>query len=65
MNKSWDVFHNEISPRIKATEGLEFKMTCYTPKDWDGVGVDTNKGMIHILSDGTVVDENNILGCQQ
>ncbi|MEK4605458.1 hypothetical protein MHH42_30990 [Bacillus sp. FSL L8-0099] len=62
MSKPWEVFHNEISPRIKEVEGLEFKMTCYTPKDWDGVGVNTNKGMIHILSDGTVIDENNLLG---
>ncbi|EOO44143.1 hypothetical protein [Bacillus cereus] len=62
MSEPWEVFYNEISPRIKEVEGLEFKMTCYTPRDWDGVGVDTNKGMIHILSDGTVIDENNLLG---
>jgi len=60
--KAWDIFRKEISPQIDATEGLQFKMTAYSNKDWkNGLCIVTNKGDIHILGDGTVVDEKKLL----
>lgn len=60
--KVWDIFRKEISPQIHATEGLTFKMTAYSNKDWEnGLCIVTNKGDIHILGDGTVIDENKLL----
>ena len=60
--KVWDIFRKEISPKIDEIEGLQFKMTAYSNKDWEhGLCIVTNKGDIHILGDETIVDENKLL----
>ncbi|HHT7008506.1 hypothetical protein [Bacillus cereus group sp. BfR-BA-01328] len=62
MTKAWNVFHEKVSKMIDKTEGLEFRMTSHSEKDWDhGVCAVTNKGMIHILGDGTIVDDKGLL----
>ncbi|MGH4123269.1 MAG: hypothetical protein ACREV6_10130 [Clostridium sp.] len=63
--KAWFVFHNEVVPQIRILDEkgmLKFESTTYSDKDWDnGVCVVTNKGEIHILEDGKVVDDGNLL----
>lgn len=60
--KPWDLFHKVISKEFDVRKDLKFEMTCMSPLDWgEGIAVHTNKGIIHILGDGTIIDKHNIL----
>jgi hypothetical protein len=58
---AWGVMNNVV---WKKAIGLGHKnaMTIYSSKDWiNGVALSTKDGIIHVLGNGEIVDENNVL----
>lgn len=61
---AWDVMNKVVLARTKYL-GVETVMTIHSNKDWDnGVALQTEKGDIHVLGTGEIVDENNVLRYQ-
>jgi hypothetical protein len=62
-NKAWEVMNEIVNPKIMKPElDVEVGSTIRSNKDWDnGVALVTNKGLIHVLGNGEIIDENNVL----
>jgi hypothetical protein len=62
MSIAWDVMNKIIIPRVEK-KNIRMGMTIHSTLDWDkGVALDTEKGIIHVLGTGEVVDDKNVLG---
>jgi hypothetical protein len=62
MSIAWDVMNKIIIPKLE-TRGVHMGMTIHSNLDWDkGVAITTEKGIIHVLSTGEIVDDQNVLG---
>lgn len=59
---AWDVMNNVVMKRLKLID-VEIN-SPFIKSDLDlnyGMAIPTNKGTIHVLSTGEIVDENNVL----
>ncbi|UGO50630.1 hypothetical protein PQE68_gp039 [Bacillus phage vB_BanS_Sophrita] len=61
---AWDIMNKVVLTRTKYLK-IETFMTIHSTEDWDnGVGLQTEKGTIHVLGTGEIVDENDVLKYQ-